>query len=243
VFWQPNQNEIRLIHGQVIFTNQAAALNALATYFPIIPSNVSAGSIDLGGIIVKRNATDLTVTGDASFFRRSQITGGGGGSVAQDMQETYILSLQPQILTNLVQGAVEFKDGTATDTNPIFQILDQSDNIAFEVTGVGVTTALALDVAKTGVVQMDAPMAIATPTTLEVPAGTGQIVNGYDDYGNIIPLQITWAAVPLFAVPNLGVDNATWIFINNLGVVSSQNASPTETQLSQNIFLGSTIKK
>lgn len=245
VFWQPGAltgPEIRFIHGQVLFTNIGEALNGLATYFPLIPTPVELGSIDLGGVIVRKGASDFTDQGDAVFFRRSQVAGGGGGSVAQSLQETYSLSVQPQFLINLSQGGVQYKDGTNNTAQTLIEALDFNDTTVFDVNGNGIQTAIGLEAARTGVSSMDGPIVAGVlDTDVNIPAGNGFIVNSYSAYESNSITAVSWLADTTFTIPNLGVDSETFIFVNSSGVIQSQNTPLTETQLSDTIFLGSTI--
>ena len=235
VFWQPGAltgPEIRFIHGQVLFTNIAEALNGLATYFPLIPTPVELGSIDLGGIVVRKAATDFTDQGDAVFFRRSQVAGGGGGSVAQSLQETYVLSTQPQFLINTTQGGIQFKEGANNPDQTLIEALDFNDTVVFDVTGRGMQTAIGLEAAKTGVSSMVGPIVAGVlPTDINIPAGNGFIVNSYTAYENNTIKAVSWFADATFTIPALGVDTATFIFVDNTGTIQSQNSPLTETQL------------
>lgn len=245
VFWQPGAltgPEIRFIHGQVLFANIGEALNGLATYFPLIPTPVELGAIDLGGVIVRKGASDFTNQGDAVFFRRSQVAGGGGGSVAQSLQETYSLSVQPQFLINLSQGGVQYKDGTNNTSQTLIEALDFNDTTVFDVNGNGIQTAIGLEAARTGVSSMDGPIVAGVlDTDVNIPAGNGFIVNSYSAYESNSITAVSWLVDTTFTIPNLGVDPATFIFVNSSGTIQSQNTPLTETQLSDNIFLGSTV--
>ena len=244
VFWQPAAvpPEIRIIHGQELFPNITAALNGLDEYFPLIPQVVGGGTIDLGGIIVRKSATDFTSQTDAVFFRRSQVAGGGGGSVAQDLQETYLLSLQPQLLINNTQGGVQFKDGTNNLFQSLIEALDFNDNTSFNVTGGGIETAIGLEPAKTGLSFMTGPIVEGTlATDVDIPSGQGYTVDSTSQYEALTPTFVSWSTSNAFTIPNLGVDEVTYIFVNSAGVISTQSSPLTETQLSANIFLGSTV--
>ncbi len=244
VFWQPNAltgPEIRIIHGQELFANLAEAVNGLASYFPVIPSQVELSSIDLGGIVVRKGASDFTDTGHAVFFRRSQISGGGGGSVQQSMQDTYQNSLQPQITTAVGDGAIQFKDGQADDSLAIFEILDENDTVALKVTGAGVTTARGLDSVNTGVIFMSGPVTLDTVTTVDIPAIDGLIINGYDDYLNILTTEVKFPGQLGFTIPNLGTEQDTYLFIDSSSNLQTQNTSPTPAQRRTNVYFASTL--
>lgn len=129
IFWQPNAAggaQIRVIHGQEIFDSIAEALNNLASYSPIIPAAVDTGAVDLGGIVARKGSTDWQSTGDAIFFRASEVTGGGGGSVTQNLDETYLNSTPALITINAVNDQVIIQDGTAVATQLLFDVLDFS---------------------------------------------------------------------------------------------------------------------
>ncbi len=235
----------RLIHGQVVYANMTEAFNDLDFYSPVIPDRVGKASIDCGGIIVRKGGNDFTDTGTAGdiiYFKSKQAGGGAGGSgIAQNFQQVYLNSAtQPQVIINATQGAVQVQDGTNVLTQLIFEILSFAGEQCLRVSGAGVNTATGLEKGITGIADMTGPIVINGLTDVDVPAGNGYIVDYYTDYTNGDITPVTWTAQTI-AIPNLGGDAFTILYVDNAGVIQTTNSVLTPTQQRERIILGETI--
>jgi len=247
IWFQPSASppQFRLIHGQTVYNNMTDAFNDLDNYDPIVPDTVFGAAIDCGGLIVKANGGDFTnegTAGDVIYFKAKQAGGGAGGSgIAQNFQQVYLNSAtQPQVLINATQGAVQFQDGSNVITQRLFEVLNFTDDKRFAVSGSGVNTATGMETGITGIESMTGPMVINGTTDVDVPGGNGYVVNYYDDPINGVIVPVKWEAVTI-AIPNLGVDAFTIIYVDNTGAVLTSNSSLTPTQQRERIQLGETI--
>ena len=96
-------------------------------------------------ISVKQGTTDLTaaIAADEAFISQTgkfgfgSGGGGAGGGGAQDLQATYNLSADPEILTDSTRGAVTFRRGSVADTDNVFEVENNAGAKNFQVTGQG----------------------------------------------------------------------------------------------------------
>lgn len=243
VFYQPNAAggaEIRLMQGQTIYDTLTDAINSVGVYFPIIPVRLSSGSLDLGAIVIRSGATDFTSMGDAVFVRASQISGGGGGSTQQDLQDTYNNSTPAQTITSGAIGEFLITDGSGVLTNTVFEVQNNTSDASLSVTGNGVVTAIGFEPTVTGIQVMSAGVTLASVTTIDIPAIDGWIVDE-TLYGTTLATRVQFPGQLGFTIPNLGVDNVTYLFIDSAGALQTQNTAPTDTQRRANIHFANTV--
>ena len=146
----PNQNRwtIRRIYffsatqqtvmtfGQSWYTNKNNALNAIFTEDPDINPLLST-AIFITALVVKDNG-DLSDITEAEFF---QITGESSSSSAvnpvTDLQLAYDNSIQPQITTSQLLGALVTQCGSDFDTDSTIEVKNKAGVTTYLVTGEG----------------------------------------------------------------------------------------------------------
>ena len=115
------QNGIfRVQYGQTFYNSLAAAVAGIATEQYVEFVNFQNNGILVGVLSVTKNATDLSDTSKALFFRASKFgesTGAAGGSPTTNLQQAYNNSSEPEIITNSTLGAVSIKNGTGNADN------------------------------------------------------------------------------------------------------------------------------
>ena len=70
----------------------------------------------------------------------------------------------------------------------------------------------------TGVFQMDGPITINGTITIDIPAGSGQVVT-YNDPENISVIPVSWTLQTAVSLPSIATHSASYIFIDNTGSV------------------------
>jgi hypothetical protein len=131
-----NEGTIIITPGQVVYGTETDAQASIPTEDYTAPTNVATGLL-IAFLTVRGGATDLSVLADAHILQATRFAGTGGGSAIQDFQGVYDNSSQPQITTSTALGAVQFKRGSALDSDPVFEVLDGSDNVNLEIEGDG----------------------------------------------------------------------------------------------------------
>lgn len=123
-------------------TLSAAVLEAEKPNAIVDPATSVASLI--GTISVEKSCTALNNTALAAFTQGPRMQGGassGGTSGTQNLQSTYLNSLQPQITTSTALGAVEIKTGSASNTDDVFKTSNIAGTKTLGVTGNGALTA------------------------------------------------------------------------------------------------------
>jgi hypothetical protein len=77
-------------------------------------------------------------------------------------------------------------------------------------------------------------------TQLDITTGAGQIVNFYSDYQAPTKIPVSWSAQTI-TVPNLGIDDATYVYVDNTGAIQTQNIKPLPSDDRTKLFLGFTV--
>lgn len=145
-------------YGQTTYPSLTDAIAAVGREtFTIYPSLIR-NAILVGVLAVIKSATALNNTSQARFFladKFGSIGGSSAGVSTATLQSSYDNSLQPQITTTTALGAVQFKRGSAADTDNVFQVLNAAGTANFSVTGegrvgIGVTnSSIAIDISGT----------------------------------------------------------------------------------------------
>jgi hypothetical protein len=111
---------IRVMYGQEVYNTLVLAIEALQTEsFTPFPNFVN-NAVLIGILTVLSTATDLTDTSKARFFFASKFgetVGAAGGTSTTNLQQSYNNSSNPEIITNVIQGGVQFRGGTGTNTD------------------------------------------------------------------------------------------------------------------------------
>jgi hypothetical protein len=131
-----NDNTMVITPGQVVYGTETDAQASIPTEDYTAPTNVATGLL-IAFLTVRGGATDLSVLADAHILQATRFAGTGGGSAIQDFQGVYDNSSQPQITTSTALGALQVKRGSALDSDPVFEVLDGSDNVNLEIEGDG----------------------------------------------------------------------------------------------------------
>lgn len=141
-------NGVALEYGQQTYISYAAAFADRATDTVVNPAIASLQF--RGWLIVRGGATDLTNIADGVFVSAGQfsspINAGSAGSSTSTLQGSYNNSVTPQITTTTTLGSVDFKRGSAADTDNVFRILNGAGSTTYSVTGNGVITGIATNV-------------------------------------------------------------------------------------------------
>lgn len=142
VYFFSNNSLFVLQYGEIIYDNlaeaKADALLTAPSTFGVLPAaqiraviSVQDGTTNLAGEIAAGDAF-ISKTGKFGFG-----SVGGGGVGSQDLQATYNLSTDPEILTDPIRGAFTLRRGSDTDDDNVFDVENNAGVKNFEVTGKG----------------------------------------------------------------------------------------------------------
>lgn len=130
-------------YGQVAYANITDATAAVGKEAFVVYPSLVRNAIMVGVLSARKGATDLSNTADGRFFasdKFGQLIGAQAGISLSTLQTAYGNSLQPQIVTTASLGAVQFKRGSAADTDNVLQVLNGAGTAQFSITGNGLTT-------------------------------------------------------------------------------------------------------
>lgn len=130
--------------GQTEYNSLDAAKGAIYTETRTVDPATSLAT-HRASIPIEKGATSLS-TQPTLFFIENHIdsrasSGVGGSGGAQNMQSGYNNSVTPQITTSTALGAVTIRNGSASDSNNIFQGQNIAGTTTFSITGNGMVTA------------------------------------------------------------------------------------------------------
>jgi len=123
IFYFGALNQTSLQYGQFIYQNFATAEAAIFSEAFSVSPLLSAVTSFRGWLIIKKGNADLTDTSNVKFVPADQFGSGGSGasSSTTTLQQAYDNSLpDPEILTNVTQGAVTFRRGSDLDADDVF---------------------------------------------------------------------------------------------------------------------------
>jgi len=174
-FYFFGQNDkILTTYGQAEYTSLVLAESAIFSESPVLSPLLATGSF-VSALIIQEGVTDLDsaiASGDAKFVTITSETSSAGGSAgAQDFQNTYDLSVTPQITTDSTGGALTIKRGSSADTDDILEGQNGAGTKTFAVTGEGALTANGATITKVS----------ATVATLNRTGSVGKIIQLEDD--------------------------------------------------------------
>ena len=145
-YYFPSPNLVLVRYGNEVFNTETGATNAAGEIPPVIGTGVNPDLVRTTISVIK-DATDLSVAGDAVFtdtgrFGLSGGAAGGSGSsgTLQDLQDVYNHSVTPEIVTDDTRGALSLKRGSATDSDNMLEVLNSVDTKVFTVTAEGKVT-------------------------------------------------------------------------------------------------------
>lgn len=145
IYYFPRTNSIYIFYGRYIYGSKGEAEAGLGVEEFTTDSSFFDGAILRAYLIVKGSATNLASTTDAEFIACGKFAGagvGGGSASAVTFQNAYDNSTKPQLVTNSLTDGVQFKRGSAADTDNVLEVLNGSDASTFSVLGTGLTSAL-----------------------------------------------------------------------------------------------------
>jgi len=224
--WQPvffvgSVNRVAIGYSQFLYSSKSNAEDGIGQDFSdFIQDPTLANSDLLGFFVLKEGATDLTDTSEADFISVFGAAGGGTSGASTFDQ-----------LTDTPANKSGFEDN-------ILKVDSAGTTIEYTTAAKGNSLGHA-EPAITGVLT-GGGLVINGTTQVDVTAGTGEIVNFYDNFLSPTITPVTWSGATI-TIPSLGVDNTTFIFIDNAGVIQTQSTDPTALDNRTKIFLGLTI--
>lgn len=134
IFMFPS-GQIRIQPGQTVYDTLGEAIDGTNTDPFTLEDNIRDNGIQLGWLIVKKGTVNLSNASNAKFIN-SGLTGGGGSAVVSPtMQNSYDVSVQPQVTTSAVKGSVQYR--SYDNTSRIQEWLDSNDNIKLSIDAAG----------------------------------------------------------------------------------------------------------
>lgn len=136
-------NQIVWMFGQEVFSTYSDAKEAVGRESFIVPTVVLTDGLLLGRWVLKKNATNMNDTDEATWVPSSNVSSGAGSITT--LQAAYNASVQPQIVTSATRGAFVIQRGSALDTNTVIEVKDGGGQLTASITGEGtISTAVAL---------------------------------------------------------------------------------------------------
>ena len=132
-------NAVGIQRGVTEYSSQELAIAGITTepYFPA--PFVAANGLLRGWIVAKKDATALNNTSQAVFIEAPKFpsTTGGLGVGAGSLQDAYLNSVQPQIITDATNGRVEYQTYSGGNAEDVFAILNDAgdDVLTFKANG------------------------------------------------------------------------------------------------------------
>jgi len=131
---------IRIQYGQNIYDSLAdAEAAAVGEVFNTDP-NLLDNALFRASIIVKKGTAALNDVALAKFLIAGKFglsEGSGLSTSTTSLQKAYDNSPQPEILTDATRGAVDFRRGSALDTDDVFTVQNGAGGTTFSVDGNG----------------------------------------------------------------------------------------------------------
>lgn len=140
-FWMfPNNDTFIITYGQDTYPTQTSAIDAAITEPTVNPSE-AVDAIQIASIILKKGATDLSDTSEATFVMTAKFGGSGtsgGGVPSVSRQTVYENSApNPETLTNSTNGADTWRRGSALESDDVIEVQNNAGTQVFAVTGEG----------------------------------------------------------------------------------------------------------
>ncbi len=224
-------NLVRIQYGQQLYVKMSDAFAGLATEPFVVEQNINENGLFRAILVVQGNATALNDSTQAQFImlnRFGDVPQAAGVTGGVDLQRAYENSLpNPEILTNLINGALNIRRGTAADTDSVWTVQNNAgDSVAiFDANGL-LTLGADLATNVPGSIKMwgaganswftsfitgtqTANVTYTLPTAM--PTLTGQALVSTDAG------VMSWATV---TTPPAGLD--TYIQYNNSGVFGAE---------------------
>ena len=142
-FFFAGSNLTFILYGQNIYQSLDEATSDAAKETVEIPADIIEGSSLRSILALKKGTIQFTdpITDGANYDfipigKFGEITSGATAS-ATTLQQAYNNSVQPQIIIDAGRGAMQFQGGTGTDTDNIFEGLNNAGGTTFELDGNG----------------------------------------------------------------------------------------------------------
>lgn len=133
-------NNITIQYGQATYTNLSEAIQQFQSESFVETPTVRGIGVLIGYVAIQKNCTSLQDLTCSRIITVSRLGGASTAGGVTNLQQAYNNSSQPQITTTSTSGAVEFKRGSAADTDDVIRVLDGSGASRFYVKGNGDTT-------------------------------------------------------------------------------------------------------
>lgn len=139
VYFAPDLWILAIEYGQAVYNTEAEAEAARST--DTVQNPATVGLVFRWWIIVRGWATTLNTSSNAVFVDAGKFGSTTGwtwsGSSTSTFQQVYENSTQPQVVTNSTQWAVQYKRGSASDTDKVYEVLNGAGTSTFSVNGNG----------------------------------------------------------------------------------------------------------
>jgi len=125
------------VYGQAEYNSIDEAQAAIFTESPVI-NPVSSIASFVTALVVKKGTVDLSNPANARFIDiTTQVTTAAAGAGSQDLQATYNLSVDPEIITDSTRGALTLRRGSLLDADNVIEIQNAATTEVFAVTAEG----------------------------------------------------------------------------------------------------------
>jgi len=137
-------NNVKIQPGQTLYNSLSDAKASIQTQTFVTESSISANGILRGFLVVQQGATNLSSASSAFFLESPKFggTSGVGGLSVTNLQGAYDNSVSPEIVTDATRGAVDFKRGSAADSDNVVTVQNGAGTVNFTVTGNGAVTGV-----------------------------------------------------------------------------------------------------
>lgn len=211
----------RVMYGQQTYNTLTLAIEALQTETFVPFPNFVNNAVLIGILTVLSTATDLTDTSKARFFFASKFgetVGAAGGISTTTLQQAYNNSSNPEIITNSVQGGIQFRGGTGsnTDKNIIIENNSGIETSFIKADGSSLFTSLSANT-----IQFNTSLSSSTfpgeltwnsnEGTLNIGMAGGNVVQqvGLESYYQVINSTIATGLTNGSVIRSAGVDVST----------------------------------
>ena len=135
-----SDGQIAVQYGQTTYGTLTEAITGVSTEGFVVEPTIKDGTVLIGIISMRRDATDLSDITEAKFTAASkfgEVSVGTGSSSVSSLQNAYDNSTAPQIVTDVLRGALAVKRGTALDTDVVTQVENGVGTVVHSITGEG----------------------------------------------------------------------------------------------------------
>lgn len=132
-------NIIRIQRGQEIYNKFSDAIDAVGKELHVTEPNIHENGLLLASLVLTKDCTDLSDPTKAQFFQATRFgeLGSVGSTATGTIQDAYNNSIDPEILTDNIRGALSIRQGSGSDNDNILEIEDGSANKTCTINGTG----------------------------------------------------------------------------------------------------------